>query len=254
MIVCALRSTSPPAWRSTRTTTRRSLACSPGRHARPSGCWAAGQHRCTSARRPTSRRGCDRCSSTLIREIVARGLRPRRQHGRADRSGRCLLVLDEAPNIAPLPDLDQIASTGAGQGIQLVTVVQDLAQVHARWGAKADTIVNNHRAKLFGPGLSCEKTLDYVSRVLGDRELRQVSRTSGEHGRRSTTESRPSARSRRPTSCARAARARCCSCTGTSRPCGSRCARGFGAASSSDSPTHGPASVTRAFVEARHVA
>jgi type IV secretion system protein VirD4 len=101
-----------------------------------------------------------------------------------------LVVLDEAPNIAPVPDLDQIASTGSGQGLQLVTVVQDLAQVHARWGPKADSIINNHRAKLFGSGLSCLKTLDYVSRVLGDRELRQVSRTSGEHGRRSMTESR----------------------------------------------------------------
>jgi type IV secretion system protein VirD4 len=126
---------------------------------------------------------------TLIREIVAE------VYARSARTGRpidpaLLLVLDEAPNIAPLPDLDQLASTGAGQGLQLVTVVQDLAQVHARWGASADSIVNNHRAKLFGPGLSCAKTLDYVARVLGDQELRQVSSTSGEHGRRSRTESR----------------------------------------------------------------
>lgn len=126
---------------------------------------------------------------TLIREVVGE------VYARAARTGKpidpaLLLVLDEAPNIAPLPDLDQLASTGAGQGLQLVTVVQDLAQVHARWGATADSIVNNHRAKLFGPGLSCAKTLDYVARVLGDQELRQVSSTSGERGRRSRTESR----------------------------------------------------------------
>ena len=35
-----------------------------------------------------------------------------------------LIVLDEAANTAPTPDLDVIASTGAGQGIQLVTVFQ----------------------------------------------------------------------------------------------------------------------------------
>lgn len=126
---------------------------------------------------------------TLIREIVGE------VYARAARTGRpiepaLLVVLDEAPNIAPLPDLDQLASTGAGQGLQLVTVVQDLAQVHARWGAGADSIVNNHRAKLFGPGLSCSRTLDYVARVLGDQELRQVSSTSGERGRHSRTESR----------------------------------------------------------------
>lgn len=126
---------------------------------------------------------------TLIREIVAE------VYARSARSGRpidpaLLAVLDEAPNIAPVPNLDELASTGSGQGLQLVTVVQDLAQVHARWGPKADSIVNNHRAKLFGSGLSCAKTLDYVSRVLGDQELRQVSSTSGELGRRSRTESR----------------------------------------------------------------
>ena len=126
---------------------------------------------------------------TLIREIVGE------VYARSARSGKpidpaLLVVLDEAPNIAPVPDLDQLASTGSGQGLQLVTVVQDLAQVHARWGANADSIVNNHRAKLFGSGLSCAKTLDYVSRVLGDQELRQVSSTSGELGRRSRTESR----------------------------------------------------------------
>jgi hypothetical protein len=31
--------------------------------------------------------------------------------------------------------------------------------------------------------------LDYVSRLLADEEIRQTSATSGEHGRRSTTES-----------------------------------------------------------------
>ena len=127
--------------------------------------------------------------TTLIRAVVSE------VYARAATTGKpiepaLLVVLDEAPNIAPLPDLDQLASTGAGQGLQLVTVVQDLAQVHARWGATADSIVNNHRAKLFGPGLSCAKTLDYVARVLGDQEQRQISSTSGEHGRHSKTESR----------------------------------------------------------------
>src|SRR6185312_3885168 len=51
-----------------------------------------------------------------------------------------LIVLDEAANIAPLPDLDVLASSGAGQGIQLVTVFQDLAQVQARYGKRT-----NHR-------------------------------------------------------------------------------------------------------------
>lgn len=126
--------------------------------------------------------------ATLVREVVGE------VYARASRTGHpidppLLVVLDEAANIAPLGDLDQIASTGAGQGIQLVTVFQDLAQVHQRWGTRADTIVNNHRAKLFGPGITCARTLDYLRRILGDAELRQRSETSAERGRRSTTRS-----------------------------------------------------------------
>lgn len=98
-----------------------------------------------------------------------------------------LIVLDEAANIAPLPRLDQLAATGAGQGIQLVTVVQDMAQIEHRWGRKSDTIVNNHRAKLFGSGISCEKTLGYLTRLLGDETIEQRSVTRGERGRKSTT-------------------------------------------------------------------
>jgi type IV secretion system protein VirD4 len=125
---------------------------------------------------------------TLVREVVAT------VYARASATGRpidppLLIVLDEAANIAPIPDLDQLASTGAGQGLQLVTVVQDLAQVHERWGGRADTVVNNHRAKLFGAGTTCARTLGYLSKVLGDAAVQQSSTTAGEQGRRSTTES-----------------------------------------------------------------
>jgi hypothetical protein len=64
------------------------------------------------------------------------------------------VVLDEAANIAPLRDLDTLASTAAGQGIQLVSVFQDLAQISARYGERAATVVNNHRAKVLLSGIS----------------------------------------------------------------------------------------------------
>jgi type IV secretion system protein VirD4 len=99
-----------------------------------------------------------------------------------------LIVLDEAANIAPIPNLDEIASTGAGQGIQLLSVFQDLAQLHTRYGERAQTIVNNHRAKVFGTGISDPETLSYVSRVVGAGEFSQHSKTAGERGRHSTTE------------------------------------------------------------------
>jgi len=126
--------------------------------------------------------------TTLVEQVVAA------VYERATRTGRpldppLLLVLDEAANVAPLPTLDTLAATAAGQGIQLVSVFQDVAQIRERWGARAQTILNNHRAKLIGAGTADPDTLDFAARVLGDREIRQHSTTAGQEGRASTTES-----------------------------------------------------------------
>lgn len=100
-----------------------------------------------------------------------------------------LLALDEAANTATMPELDVVASTGAGQGIQLVSVFQDLAQVEARWGKRAKTIVNNHQAAVFGAGISDPETLRYISAIVGEGEFRQRSETAAEKGRGSSTDS-----------------------------------------------------------------
>ncbi|MGE3795655.1 MAG: type IV secretory system conjugative DNA transfer family protein [Dehalococcoidia bacterium] len=98
-----------------------------------------------------------------------------------------LLVLDEAANTAPIRNLPQIAATAAGQGIQVVSVFQDLAQARGRYGEAADTILANHRAKLFLSGISDARTLDYLGRALGEEEVGYESHTRGEHGSASRT-------------------------------------------------------------------
>jgi type IV secretion system protein VirD4 len=110
----------------------------------------------------------------------------------ATRAGRALdppllVVLDEAAHIAPLPELDGLAATCASHGIQLVTVWQDLAQVRGRYGARAPTVLNNHRAKLFLPGIADPDTLEYASRLIGDEEVALPSVTRDPRGGRSTT-------------------------------------------------------------------
>jgi type IV secretion system protein VirD4 len=101
-----------------------------------------------------------------------------------------LLLLDELANIAPFPGLDELASTAAGMGMQLVSVCQDMAQLQARFGRRAGTIVNNHRAKLAGRGISDIETLNYFTHLIGSGEFEQrsVSTSSGGQGRRSQTE------------------------------------------------------------------
>ena len=124
--------------------------------------------------------------STIVQELMAVAYESAAVNGPLDPP--LLLLLDEAANIAPIPNLDEIASTGAGQGIQLLSVFQDMAQVSTRYGRRAATIVNNHRAKLFGTGISDAETLTYVSRIVGPGEFEQRSRNTGERGRRSQTE------------------------------------------------------------------
>jgi type IV secretion system protein VirD4 len=102
-----------------------------------------------------------------------------------------LVVLDEAANIAPLQDLDRLASTGAGMGIQLVTVCQDLAQLAARYGPdRARSIANNHRAKVVLSGIADVGTLDTVSGLAGEQAVREQSFTNHlRDGRRSMSSS-----------------------------------------------------------------
>jgi type IV secretion system protein VirD4 len=86
-----------------------------------------------------------------------------------------LLALDEAANIAPLPNLDEIASTGPGQGVQLLTVVQNISQAADRWGRdRTETIIANHRARLFCSGIGDRATLEYLSHTLGDEEISRI--------------------------------------------------------------------------------
>lgn len=113
--------------------------------------------------------------SALVSSVVAAAVE------RVANTGRpldppLLVVLDEAANIAPVRDLDTVASTCAGLGIQLVTVCQDLGQLSGRYGnERARTIVNNHRAKLLLSGVSDLPTLDLLSGLAGEEAVREES-------------------------------------------------------------------------------
>jgi type IV secretion system protein VirD4 len=127
--------------------------------------------------------------ATLLHSVIAAAYdRSLRQGGPLDPP--LLVVLDEAANIAPLRDLDGLASTAAGHGVQLVTVWQDLAQLRARYGERASTVVNNHRAKVVLSGISDPATLEYASRLIGDADVHDHSVTTDAGGGRSTTRSR----------------------------------------------------------------
>jgi type IV secretory pathway TraG/TraD family ATPase VirD4 len=103
----------------------------------------------------------------------------------------CLLLLDEAGNTAPLRDLPGYASTARSHGITLVTVWQDLAQIKATYRDRAQTVLNNHRAKLFGTGIADDATLEYISRLVGDEQRTETNTSADLRGeRRSISEHR----------------------------------------------------------------
>ena len=149
-------------------------------------------------------------------------------YDRVARAGRpldppLLVVLDEAANIAPIPDLDALAATAAGHGVQLVTVWHDLAQITRPVRSPGPTVVNNHRAKLFLSGISDPSTLDYASHLMGDEELRAAApRPRADGAVRAPPIRRRCAGWRRPTHCDGCHPATRSSSTGTFRRPGCR--------------------------------
>jgi type IV secretion system protein VirD4 len=112
-----------------------------------------------------------------------------------------LLCLDEAGNVAPLPNLAEVASTAPSHNIQLLSIFHDLAQARSRYGKQAETVINSHRARMLLPGVADLETLRYFASLVGEEEAREVTRTVGEGG-----SSRSSSRRRRPLVAAEALR------------------------------------------------
>ncbi len=102
--------------------------------------------------------------ATLLRKAT---LRARTQGGVL--SPRLLLALDEAANFARIPRLAGYASSGPGQGIQLLLCFHDLAQIEAGYGKEeARTVWNNCRARLLLPGQGDLPTLEHFSHAIGN--------------------------------------------------------------------------------------
>lgn len=105
-----------------------------------------------------------------------------------------MVMLDEAANIAPLRQLHTHAATGAGQGIQICSVWQDLAQVEALYGRRAATVINGHTARVFLAGSADLATLDATSRMIGDHQTRRATISTSPDGGRSISEHTADAR------------------------------------------------------------
>jgi type IV secretory pathway TraG/TraD family ATPase VirD4 len=97
-----------------------------------------------------------------------------------------LVMEDEAGNVAPLRRLDRIASSGANQGITLVSVWQDDGQIAQVYGRdQARTIKANHTARQYLPGIADPETLQQLSAEIGPHHVRRRSQQTDADGRHS---------------------------------------------------------------------
>jgi type IV secretion system protein VirD4 len=87
------------------------------------------------------------------------------------------LLLDEAANY-PLPSLPSLISEGGGSGITTLAVLQSLAQARDRWGREAGgAIWDSAIVKVVLGGSANADDLVGISRLVGDREVRETTRT-----------------------------------------------------------------------------
>ncbi len=117
----------------------------------------------------------------LLSEVIDRAYELANEQG--GRLALPLLVcLDEAGNVAPLPNLAEIASTAPSHNIQLVSIFHDLAQARSRYRQQAETVVNSHRARMLLPGVADLDTLRYFAGLIGEEEHSELTRTTGSGG------------------------------------------------------------------------
>ena len=103
-------------------------------------------------------------------------------------SPRLLLALDEAGTIFRYPRIANLLTTARGNGIQLLLVYHDLAQIEQLFTPRiARTVLSNAKLRILLPGQGDLETLRYFSALLGQTRVRRASITRGERGHHSTS-------------------------------------------------------------------
>jgi type IV secretion system protein VirD4 len=100
---------------------------------------------------------------------------------------RLLLALDEAGNVFRYPRLPHLLTTSRGNGIQLLLIYHDLAQVEHLYGGRevARTVISNAKMRMLLPGVGDLETLRYWSDLMGQTRTQTHGITTGFDGKRS---------------------------------------------------------------------
>jgi type IV secretion system protein VirD4 len=119
---------------------------------------------------------------------VAKRVSQRRPHGRLDPPLR--LVLDEAANVAPLPNLAGLMSDSGGRGVTVMVLIQSPDQGRDRWGERGyGALWAAATVKLVLGGLADANDLEQLSKLCGERKVGRTSTTHTAYQPGSTTRS-----------------------------------------------------------------
>lgn len=102
---------------------------------------------------------------------------------------RTMFLLDEFANLGKINDYEGTLSTCRGLGMEMITIVQDLAQLENKYSKEIGrTIINNHDTKLFLRTGDIE-TAKYFSGLAGETTARMQTTSSSQTGGLFTTNS-----------------------------------------------------------------
>jgi type IV secretory pathway TraG/TraD family ATPase VirD4 len=104
---------------------------------------------------------------------------------------RLLLALDEAGNVFRYPRLPHLLTTARGNGIQLLLVYHDLAQLEHLYAGRevARTVLSNAKLRMLLPGVGDLDTLRYWSELMGRTVVHSHGDSWGADGHRSRSRS-----------------------------------------------------------------
>jgi len=101
---------------------------------------------------------------------------------------RLLLAVDEAGTVFRYPRVSSLLTTARGNGIQLLLVYHDRAQIEQLFGARvARTVLSNAKLRILLPGQGDLDTLRWFSAILGQARVARSQVTRGAGGHRSTS-------------------------------------------------------------------
>jgi type IV secretory pathway TraG/TraD family ATPase VirD4 len=93
---------------------------------------------------------------------------------------RLFILMDEAANIAPVRNLAPWISQCGDHGIVIATIWQSIAQIDQRYGRAArDAICAASTAQVFIPPLAEPSSAGYLSELLGEEPVANVSASTG---------------------------------------------------------------------------